>query len=140
MATNYNIHNWRPQTTANPKIPRILASLFKHNFSDYSVNNVIKEDQNFIHFQKPNPGRNRKPETESFKEGLNRKIRFTIEISHLNPRKAEKYFKSEFLRICRIFHPPFDNGTDNFPFSIDGIPYKEHQLEEIGVSIRNRLR
>ena len=89
-------------------------------FSEYSVN-VIKEDQpNFIHFQKLNQGRNRKPETESY--------------------KAEKYFKSEFLRICRIFHPPYDNGADNFPFSIDGIPYKDHQLEEIGVSIRNRLR
>jgi hypothetical protein len=36
--------------------------------SEYSVN-VIKEDQNFIHFQKLNPGRNRKPETESYKEG-----------------------------------------------------------------------
>ena len=60
--------------------------------------------------------------------------------SSFQPWKAEKYFKSEFLRICRIFHPPFENGADNFPFSIDGIPYKDYQLEEIGVSIRNRLR
>jgi len=51
---------------------RIVGGLLNRKFicifSEYSVN-VIKEDQNFIHFQKLNQGRNRKPETESYKEG-----------------------------------------------------------------------